>query len=148
MVTRVECEYVKGQRTTRELVQTPCAAVTACAVSYGHFVDEVCECWRFVYSSLASAGNSLLPPCRRPRRRARWLRMTSTTSEREYSAQRRSPCSLETQASIPAALSANLMGSMLGGFLEYNSMVYGFDSLWMLALAMYAAAFLGRFVRR
>ena len=55
---------------------------------------------------------------------------------------------LKTRASVPAALSANLMGSMLGGFLEYNSMVYGFESLWLLALAMYAAAFASRFVRR
>ena len=59
MVTRVECECVKGQRTARELAQTTCAAVTACAVSYGHFVDEVCECWRFVYSSLARKSSSL-----------------------------------------------------------------------------------------
>jgi hypothetical protein len=29
---------------------------------------------------------------------------------------------------------------MLGGFLEYNSMYLGFESLWMLGLAMYAAA--------
>ena len=49
----------EGQRTARELVQTTCAAVTACAVSYGLFVDEVCECWRFVYSSLARKSSSL-----------------------------------------------------------------------------------------
>ena len=54
MATRVECEYVKSQHTTRKLVQTTCAAVTACAVSYGLFVDEVCERWRFVYSWLAA----------------------------------------------------------------------------------------------
>ena len=59
MVTWVECEYVKGRRTARELVQTTCAAVTACAVSHGLFVDEVCECWRFVYSSLARKSSSL-----------------------------------------------------------------------------------------
>ena len=59
MATRVECEYVKSQHTTRKLVQTKCAAATACAVSYGLFVDEVCERWRFVYSLLAHKSSSL-----------------------------------------------------------------------------------------
>ena len=54
MATRVECEYVKSQHTTRKLVQTKCAAATACAVSYGLFVDEVCDCWRFISSLLAA----------------------------------------------------------------------------------------------
>jgi hypothetical protein len=31
---------------------------------------------------------------------------------------------------------------MLGGFLEYNSMYFGFRSLYVLALAMYFLAFL------
>jgi spermidine synthase len=47
---------------------------------------------------------------------------------------------LKTRAAVPAALSANLIGAMLGGFLEYNSMYLGFESLWLLGLAMYAAA--------
>jgi SAM-dependent methyltransferase len=55
---------------------------------------------------------------------------------------------LKTSASVPAALSANLIGSMLGGFLEYNAMYFGFESLWFLGIAMYAAAFAGRFVQR
>jgi hypothetical protein len=32
---------------------------------------------------------------------------------------------------------------MLGGFLEYNSMFFGFRSLYLFALVMYALAFLG-----
>jgi len=47
---------------------------------------------------------------------------------------------LRTRAAISAALSANLLGAMLGGFLEYNSMVLGFGALWGLALAAYALA--------
>jgi ABC-type multidrug transport system permease subunit len=43
---------------------------------------------------------------------------------------------------------------MLGGFLEYNSMYFGFRFLYVLALIMYGCAFLGsiglklRFARR
>jgi spermidine synthase len=55
---------------------------------------------------------------------------------------------LRACASVPAALSANLMGAMLGGFLEYNSMYFGFESLWILAAAMYGAAFAGRWITR
>jgi hypothetical protein len=39
------------------------------------------------------------------------------------------------------ALSANLFGAMLGGFLEYNSMYWGFSSLYPLGLALYGLAF-------
>jgi hypothetical protein len=45
--------------------------------------------------------------------------------------------------SIATALSSNLIGAMLGGFLEYNSMFFGFRSLYLFALVMYALAFLG-----
>jgi hypothetical protein len=54
---------------------------------------------------------------------------------------------LKVSASVPSALSANLIGAMLGGFLEYNSMYFGFESLWVLAFVMYAAAFASRYVR-
>jgi SAM-dependent methyltransferase len=40
------------------------------------------------------------------------------------------------------ALSANLFGAMLGGFLEYNSMYWGLSSLYPLGMALYALAFL------
>ncbi len=39
-------------------------------------------------------------------------------------------------------LASNLFGAMLGGFLEYNSMYWGYGSLTWLGLAIYAIAFL------
>jgi hypothetical protein len=45
--------------------------------------------------------------------------------------------------SVATALSSNLLGAMLGGFLEYNSMYFGFRFLYVLALVMYGCAFLG-----
>jgi hypothetical protein len=43
---------------------------------------------------------------------------------------------------IGGALAANLFGAMLGGFLEYNSMYWGFSSLYPLGMALYGLAFL------
>ena len=43
---------------------------------------------------------------------------------------------LQKTASVAVALSSNLLGSMLGGFLEYNSTYFGFRSLYFVALAM------------
>jgi spermidine synthase len=43
---------------------------------------------------------------------------------------------------IGKALSANLFGAMLGGFLEYNSMYWGYSSLYPLGMGLYALAFL------
>jgi hypothetical protein len=43
---------------------------------------------------------------------------------------------------IGPALSANLFGAMFGGFLEYNSMYWGFSSLYPLGLGLYGLAFL------
>jgi hypothetical protein len=48
---------------------------------------------------------------------------------------------LDQYSQVPTALSSNLLGAMLGGFLEYNSMYFGFRSLYILALGMYALAF-------
>ena len=42
---------------------------------------------------------------------------------------------------IGSALSANLFGAMLGGFLEYNSMYFGLRSLYPLGIAIYVLAF-------
>ena len=42
---------------------------------------------------------------------------------------------------IGAALSANIFGAMLGGFLEYNSMYWGYSSLYPIGLALYGLAF-------
>jgi hypothetical protein len=50
---------------------------------------------------------------------------------------------LKRSASVAVALSSNLLGAMLGGFLEYNSMYFGFRSLYFLAIAMYLLAFAG-----
>lgn len=47
---------------------------------------------------------------------------------------------LDRSASVPVALSSNLLGAMLGGVLEYNSMFLGFESLYWLAVVMYAGA--------
>jgi hypothetical protein len=50
---------------------------------------------------------------------------------------------LKKSASVAIALSSNLLGAMLGGFLEYNSMYFGYRSLYILALIMYGLAFWG-----
>jgi SAM-dependent methyltransferase len=42
---------------------------------------------------------------------------------------------------IGPALSANILGAMLGGFLEYNSMYWGYTSLYPLGMALYGLAF-------
>ncbi len=50
---------------------------------------------------------------------------------------------LKKSDSVATALYSNLLGSMLGGFLEYNSMVFGFRSLYIFAFIMYGFAFWG-----
>lgn len=50
---------------------------------------------------------------------------------------------LKRSSSVAVALSSNLLGAMLGGFLEYNSMYFGLRSLYFLALIMYGFAFFG-----
>jgi len=47
---------------------------------------------------------------------------------------------LKRTASVAGALSANLLGAMLGGFLEYNSMYLGIRALYFIALVMYGLA--------
>ncbi len=49
---------------------------------------------------------------------------------------------LKKSTSVAVALSSNLLGAMLGGFLEYNSMYFGFRSLYFAAIGMYVLAFL------
>ncbi len=49
---------------------------------------------------------------------------------------------LQRGGAIGTALCANLFGAMLGGFLEYNSMYWGFSSLYPLGMGLYALAFL------
>ena len=43
--------------------------------------------------------------------------------------------------SISQALSSNILGAMVGGFLEYNSMYFGFSNLYVLAGIIYLSAF-------
>lgn len=50
---------------------------------------------------------------------------------------------LKKVSSVSIALSSNLLGSMLGGFLEYNSMYFGYRSLYLIALLIYGLALLG-----
>lgn len=50
---------------------------------------------------------------------------------------------LKKSSSVASALSSNLLGAMLGGFLEYNSMYFGFRSLYILAILVYVIAFWG-----
>jgi spermidine synthase len=47
---------------------------------------------------------------------------------------------LRYEANVPAALSSNLLGAMLGGFCEYNSMYFGFRSLYVFGLVLYGLA--------
>jgi hypothetical protein len=50
---------------------------------------------------------------------------------------------LQKSASVAVAMSSNLLGAMLGGFLEYNSMYLGYRSLYIIGLLMYLAAYFG-----
>jgi spermidine synthase len=55
---------------------------------------------------------------------------------------------LRRQANLPAALAANLFGAMLGGFLEYNSLYFGFRALYVFALVLYGLAFVATLLGR
>jgi SAM-dependent methyltransferase len=47
---------------------------------------------------------------------------------------------LKKNTPLTAALSSNLLGAMLGGFIEYNSMYFGYKALYFIALIIYALA--------
>jgi phosphoglycerol transferase MdoB-like AlkP superfamily enzyme len=47
---------------------------------------------------------------------------------------------LKSVDDLPSALAYNLLGAMLGGLLEYNSMEFGFAFLYLLAFALYGLA--------
>jgi spermidine synthase len=49
---------------------------------------------------------------------------------------------LSSQSRISSVMSMNLLGAMCGGILEYNSMYFGFQFLYLLATGLYAAALL------
>jgi spermidine synthase len=48
---------------------------------------------------------------------------------------------LSTRGQVSGIMAANLLGAICGGLLEYNSMYFGFRSLYVIALALYMAAF-------
>jgi predicted MFS family arabinose efflux permease len=43
-------------------------------------------------------------------------------------------------------MSANLFGAMCGGLLEYNSMYFGFQFLYLMAAGLYLLAFVWEFL--
>jgi hypothetical protein len=54
---------------------------------------------------------------------------------------------LANTAEIAGAMAMNLLGAMVGGLLEYNSMYFGFNFLYLLAMALYGMAFVSSFKR-
>lgn len=48
---------------------------------------------------------------------------------------------LRTDDNVAGGLAANVFGAMCGGLLEYNAMKFGYQSLYLLAAAIYIAAF-------
>jgi len=48
---------------------------------------------------------------------------------------------LSVEKTVSIALSSNILGAIFGGLLEYNSMYFGFRSLYILGFLMYLAAF-------
>jgi len=52
---------------------------------------------------------------------------------------------LKNSSSVMVALSSNIIGAIVGGCLEYNSMYFGFRSLYILAMIMYLLSFITSF---
>jgi hypothetical protein len=48
---------------------------------------------------------------------------------------------LAARGAIAGVMAANLLGAMVGGVLESNSMLFGFQSLYLIAGVLYALAF-------
>jgi hypothetical protein len=53
---------------------------------------------------------------------------------------------LRSRGAISGMMAVNLLGAMCGGLLEYNSMYFGFQFLYILAAALYVLAFLSGLV--
>jgi spermidine synthase len=49
---------------------------------------------------------------------------------------------LRSTADLSGAMAANLIGVIVGGILEYNSMYFGFRALYLMAMVLYGAAYL------
>lgn len=54
---------------------------------------------------------------------------------------------LSSTPNIAGIMAVNLLGSMLGGLLEYNAMYFGFSSLYLLALLIYSTAIVFHYVK-
>jgi hypothetical protein len=48
---------------------------------------------------------------------------------------------LGSRGEITGIMAVNLLGAMCGGLLEYNSMYFGFQALYLIAAILYALAF-------
>jgi len=55
---------------------------------------------------------------------------------------------LSTTRQISAIMAMNLLGAICGGLLEYNSMYFGFQALYVMAMGCYLLAFLSEFALR
>ncbi len=53
---------------------------------------------------------------------------------------------LAETAELSSAMAMNLIGAMFGGLLEYNSMYFGFQFLYWVAMVLYAAALASRYL--
>jgi hypothetical protein len=55
---------------------------------------------------------------------------------------------LSVRGHISGIMAMNLLGAILGGLLEYNSMYFGFRALYLMAMACYVLAFVSELVFR
>ena len=53
---------------------------------------------------------------------------------------------LSTTSRISGVMAMNLLGAIVGGLLEYNSMYFGFRALYLMAMICYVLAFLSEVV--
>jgi hypothetical protein len=72
---------------------------------------------------------------------ARWVAVTLLTCPLFFSGMVFSAVLARTREAS-SALGLNLLGAMAGGVLEYNSMYFGFQSLYWLGMALYAMGLL------
>src|SRR5215467_6050345 len=53
---------------------------------------------------------------------------------------------LSARGHISGIMAMNLLGAIVGGLLEYNSMYLGFQALYLMAMACYALAFVSQWI--
>jgi spermidine synthase len=53
---------------------------------------------------------------------------------------------LSARAHVSGIMAINLLGAMVGGLLEYNSMYFGFQALYLMAIVCYALAFVSGYL--